>query len=82
MSDMFPESFNTESVSFDDQLKEIDRELAMRARCYPGWVAKGTLKQETADKNMLVMRAVRQTVVNARQQALMTSKLTGKTIGE
>lgn len=80
MSDeMFPDSFNTESVSHDDMLKEIDRELAMRKRLYPAWVTKGTLKQATADRQILIMEAVREVVRGARQNRVMTT-MSGKRI--
>lgn len=35
--------------SLSDALAEVRRELAIRSRIYPTWIAKGSLKQETAD---------------------------------
>lgn len=39
----------TDGPSIRDALAEIRRELALRGRVYPAWVAKGSMKQETAD---------------------------------
>lgn len=60
------------TISLDHQLAELDRELAMRRRLYPGWVARGTLKQATADRQIAVMEAARETVRQARQRESMT----------
>ena len=35
--------------SFSAQFAELKRELGMRARVYPHWIATGKLKRETAD---------------------------------
>jgi hypothetical protein len=80
MSDLFPETIG--DASLDDQLKEIDRELAMRERLYPQWVARGTLRQSTADRQIAIMKAVHETVRKARQEKQMTSALTGKRIDQ
>lgn len=47
----------TATISLADQIKEVKRELAMRERLYPGWIAKGTLKQADADRQLERMRA-------------------------
>ena len=36
-------------VSLDDQIACVERELAMRGRVYPRWVAQGKLTQSAAD---------------------------------
>lgn len=66
--------------TFDQQLAEIDRELAMRKRLYPQWVERGTLRQDTADRQVAILQAVRETVREARQNKQMTSELTGRRI--
>lgn len=68
-------------AELDEQLKEVDRELGMRRRLYPRWVAAKTLSQATADKQIKLMEAVRETVRVARQAALMTG-ISGKRIDE
>lgn len=40
------------------KLAEIRREIAMRRRLYPGWVAKGTMHQVTADRQIAIMEAM------------------------
>jgi len=40
------------------KLSEIRREIAMRRRLYPGWVAKGTMRQVTADRQIAIMEAM------------------------
>jgi hypothetical protein len=39
-------------------LGELRRELAMRRRLYPGWIAKGTLKQRDADRQTQILEQV------------------------
>jgi hypothetical protein len=52
-------------VSLPDQIAEIERELGMRKRLYPNWIARGTLKQATADHQLRVMEAVLATLKGA-----------------
>ena len=51
------------TIPLADQIKEAKRELAMRERLYPGWIAKGTLKQADADRQLERMRAVLHTLL-------------------
>lgn len=37
------------SVELFDQIRELQRERAMRARLYPGWIDNGRLKKDSAD---------------------------------
>jgi hypothetical protein len=37
---------------------EIGRELALRRRLYPYWVAAGKMTQEAADKHIAIMEAI------------------------
>lgn len=67
--------------TYDQQLAEVDRELAMRRRLYPQWVAKGTLRAETADRQIAIMEAVRETVRQRRQDQQMTG-MNGRRIDE
>ena len=46
----------------DEQIKEADRELAMRRRLYPGWIARKTLSEATAKKQLRILEAIIQTL--------------------
>ncbi len=46
----------------DDMLLEIDRELRMRAQVYPGLVFKRKLSQHQADRQVEVLKAIREVV--------------------
>jgi len=41
-----------------DQIAEVKREIALRERVYPKWVEAGRLKQDKADRQLAIMRAV------------------------
>jgi hypothetical protein len=41
-----------------DQINEVKREIAIRQRVYPRWVADGKLTQAKADRQIEVMQAV------------------------
>jgi hypothetical protein len=41
-----------------EKLKGIRRELAMRNKVYPKWVAAGKMKQTTADYELAVLQAI------------------------
>ncbi len=45
-------------ISFAEKLACIEREIAMRRRVYPKWIASGKLKPEKADREIAVMEAV------------------------
>jgi hypothetical protein len=49
--------------SLVDQIAELRRELALRQRVYPQWIAKGSMKQEAADRSMARMQAAHDTLV-------------------
>jgi len=68
------------AYTLDEQYLEVQREIAMRRRLYPRWVAQQTLAQEKADRQLGCMEAVLETVRKARQAEAMTSKLTGERI--
>lgn len=40
------------------QIAEVEREIAMRERCYPRWVSERRMLQKHADKYLDAMRAV------------------------
>jgi len=47
MTDLFPET--VPDTRLTRGVDELRREIAMRKRMYPQWVAKGTLRQSVAD---------------------------------
>ena len=52
--------FLTDSFGFSlaEQIAAVKREIGLRERVYPSQVAKGRMKQETADRELAVMRSV------------------------
>lgn len=50
------------SVSLDEQIKCVVREIALRRAVYPGFVAKGKLRQEVAEREQAAMMAVLDTL--------------------
>lgn len=46
------------TVTTEDKIRELKRELAMRARVYPHFVTSGALKQKTADRQIEVLQAI------------------------
>ena len=47
-----------ENMELAEQIKCVEREIAMRRRVYPNWVASGKMKQEKADHEISAMEAV------------------------
>jgi hypothetical protein len=45
-------------VSLDDMIGCAKRELALRQRAYPKWVANGRMNQDKADKEIAFMGAI------------------------
>ena len=44
-------------ITTRDIIGELRRELALRQRAYPAWIAKGTLAQAKADRQIAVLKA-------------------------
>lgn len=55
------------SVSIDDQIKCVEREITMRQKVYPRWVRAGQMSQIEADLELRRMRAVLATLKELRQ---------------
>lgn len=55
------------AVTFDEQLDELDREIAMRERLYPRWVADDRLKVQDARQRLARLKAARETVRALKQ---------------
>lgn len=45
------------TVTLDDEIAELKRELHIRRRKYPQWVTSGQMTQDTADLQMARMEA-------------------------
>jgi hypothetical protein len=45
-------------ISITEQIACVRREIAMRERVYPKWVAAKRMKEDAADRELAVMRAV------------------------
>ena len=52
--------------SLDDQIECVQREIAMRERVYPKWVASGHMTERKADHELQCMRAVLTTLLKLR----------------
>jgi len=63
-----PDLFGTKlaPVPLPAQIACIEREIAMRKRVYPAWVASGRMSQAKADAELLAMRAVLETLQGVR----------------
>ena len=51
MSDLFP-------VTLADMAREAEREVALRRRVYPRWVAEGRMKAHHAERQIALMEAI------------------------
>lgn len=56
-----------EADAFVSQIACVKREIALRERVYPKWVAAGRMKQQAADHEIAAMRAVLATLEAARK---------------
>ena len=45
------------AITTADMLDELRRELALRQRVYPAWIAKGTLAKPKAERQLAVLKA-------------------------
>jgi hypothetical protein len=54
-------------ISLAAEIADVKRELAMRERVYPRWVAAGKLTQAKADLQLRIMRRVLQRLLQAEQ---------------
>jgi hypothetical protein len=49
-------------LTLDAQIKEVAREIALRRRVYPRWVAAEKLSQTAAERQIEVMEAVKESL--------------------
>jgi hypothetical protein len=52
----------TTRVTLAEQIAEVEREITLRRRVYPGWIAAGKLSQALADRQMACIEATRTTL--------------------
>ena len=55
-------------VTLTQQVACVEREIAMRQRCYPRWISGGTMTQAKADEEIRNMKAVRQTLEEIEEE--------------
>lgn len=55
-------------ITIEDQIKAVEREISMRRRVYPNWVASKRMSQEKADKEIKNMEAVLETLKEVQKQ--------------
>lgn len=67
-------------ISLSDQIKEVDREIALRRAVYPKFVQSSKLKQSSADQQMERMVAVRETLVRLKELTTQPEASDGKLI--
>lgn len=56
-------------ITLDDQIAEVDRELRQRDWVYPKLIASGKLTTSAAERQLARMRAVRDSLVEAKKAA-------------
>lgn len=56
------------SYTLEQQISEVAREIALRRNVYKGFVARGKLTQERADRQIALMEAVRATLEALRSE--------------
>ena len=54
-------------IPLEQRISCVKRELTLRRRCYPGWVASGRIKQHMADMEIATMEAVLETLEELRR---------------
>jgi hypothetical protein len=55
------------AVTFDEQLAEVEREIAIRKRFYPRWVTDSRISQADAERQLARLLAVRDTLLALKQ---------------
>lgn len=46
------------SPTMDEMIAEVDREIELRKRVFPRWVANGQLKRDVADRRIRILECV------------------------
>jgi hypothetical protein len=45
-------------IPLEEQIAEARRELALRRHCYPQWIKQGRLSMEDANRQLVAMQAI------------------------
>lgn len=54
-------------MTLDEMIKEADREVALRKKCYPQWVEQGKIKQLDANYRLEVMEYIADTLRDVKE---------------
>jgi hypothetical protein len=57
------------AISYEEQLAEARREIALRERVYPRWINEGKMSSFRAKRHIEVMRAIADTLAELAKQA-------------
>tara|TARA_R110002049_G_scaffold129957_1_gene288042 strand:+ start:285 stop:509 length:225 start_codon:yes stop_codon:yes gene_type:complete len=60
-------------TTLDDQIAELRRELGMRKKLYPGWIASGKLFRNQANKQYCAMEAALKTLERLQVKEVQTN---------
>jgi hypothetical protein len=60
--------------SLDEQIACVTREIALRERVYPKWVATGRMTKQTAEHEVAAMKAALGTLMAARSIAPLAGR--------
>ena len=58
------------TISLADQIKCVTREIGMRKRVYPRWIASARMNQAQADAEIAAMTAVLDTLKDLQRRAV------------
>lgn len=56
------------TITIQDQIKAVAREIALRERVYPKWIAQKKMGEEMADREIKLMHAVLATLMELRKE--------------
>lgn len=68
------------TITLEQQIACVRRELALRQRVYPKWVATSRMKQAEADKELAAMQAVHDTLAALAEKPAPTPTLPGDVV--
>ena len=65
------------TVTLEQQIACVKREIGMRQRVYPRWVESGKMKQDAADREIAAMKAVHETLIALQWQPMKSAPRDG-----
>lgn len=63
------------TIPIEQQIEEVNRELAMRAKVYPGLIARGRMRKSEADHAVARMQAIKATLEFCRDNRALIARL-------